>query len=199
MTGGDLSGPYFAAVVLLGGAGAAKLVRPRFAADALGVLGVKRGARAIVRGLATYELAVACACIAGGSRFAPFLLAATYFAFAVFGVALIASGHTEVSCGCFGVASHPVTYLHVIVNLTLGGAATAVGLLGHPGVAGWMKPTLTSVVALLASLGGTYLLYIGMTLLPQVERGRRAQSHDAEDGVRLNESPQPFSLQISNG
>lgn len=141
MTIPPIAGPYLAAVVLLGGAGLAKVVRPHDTAVAVGRAGLGLAltrTEKLVRAGAIVELAVAVAAIVTSGPVAPLLVAASYLAFAAFVTAALAWRWPIASCGCFGRPDTRPTTAHVVVN-----AAAAVVALWWAGTS--HHPVVTSL------------------------------------------------------
>ena len=101
MSGPVIAGPYLAAVVLLGAAGAAKVGRPGDTARALADAGFPVG-RTVVRLGALAELALAVAALAAPGPVTGGLVALAYAGFTVFVVLALRRGWALTSCGCFG-------------------------------------------------------------------------------------------------
>lgn len=103
-----------AAALLLGVAGAAKLLRPTATGAALATAGLPAGTGA-VRAVGVLEAAIAIGVVVRGGRVPTLLLALTYLAFAGF-VLRLRSVDTSAPCGCFG-RSTPVGVPHIVLNL----------------------------------------------------------------------------------
>lgn len=115
---------YLAVVLVLGLAGAAKVIRPRPAARALRTAGLAepaaRSATALVRVLGLGELAIVTAALVWGGRFPALAVTGAHLGFAGFSAVVrrrSSAGHGPADCGCFGVSGTPVTRRHVFVNL----------------------------------------------------------------------------------
>ncbi len=159
-----LAGPYYAAALLVAGAGAAKLARPDAAYRAVRAAGLP-ATRTLVRGLGAVEIGVAGAALAG-ARTGAMLLAASYLLFA--GYAAFA-GRRSAACGCFGEAGAPLGRLHVVVDLALAAVAAAVALAPLPGLAGLLaaQPVAGAPFAL-AVVVVAALLYVTLTRFAEV-------------------------------
>ena len=108
------------AALLLLVAGLAKVVRPAPTTDLLVSLGVPAGAAtAVVVGLA--EMVLGTTALAVGGPVTAAATGALYVAFVVVVVRAMAAGAT--SCGCFGRADAPPSWIHVIGNLVLAAAS----------------------------------------------------------------------------
>lgn len=106
---------YLMAAVLLGAAGASKVVTPEPASAALARLQLYHRPWA-VRALGLVELVVAVSAFILGGIVPATALAAFYAAFAVVAAAMVRSGSAE-PCGCFGRIEMPATRRHLIVNI----------------------------------------------------------------------------------
>jgi hypothetical protein len=106
------------AAILMVVAGAAKVVRPEPAANALGVVGIG-AAPAVIRLGAGLEVLVGLAAMAAPGPVPAFALGASYLAFAGFILVLRTKPGAE-SCGCFGADDEPPSLRHVVVDVLLG-------------------------------------------------------------------------------
>lgn len=151
-------GPFLAAAALLVVAGAAKVLRPGDLATALR-RSTGMGTSAVRVGAAG-ECAVGLAAIAHPSPLTAALVAASYGAFALYVAWLRWQGGPLATCGCFGAADTPPTFLHIAVDLAFAGSALAVmdgggggwlpdALAGQP-AAGWPLVAAAATVAFLA-------------------------------------------------
>jgi hypothetical protein len=118
-----IAGPYLAAVVLLGAAGAAKAVRPGDTARALADAGRPVG-RTAVRAGAVAEIALAVAALVAPGPLTGALVALAYTAFAGFVGLALRRGWALSSCGCFGRPDARPGPAHAALNA--GAAAAAV-------------------------------------------------------------------------
>lgn len=188
-----LTGPFVAALVLLGGAGFAKVLRPIPTMTALAAVGLTRGARCLVVMLGCLELIV-CAVALASPKMVPALAAsALYAAFAAFVAFLLLKGKTEVSCGCFGQEGMAIHPLHVAVNTAL--AAVCVSVSGASAVSFHRYVTHLTFEGI--ALFGTgvlcaYLVLVALTVVPHLERARLPGTADAK---RRTLQPRPFVLQ----
>jgi hypothetical protein len=123
VTASPVTGPYLAAVVLLGGAGVAKAARPYDTARALRVAGI-RADRGLVRLGALAELTVAAVALAWPGTVTGGLVAACYLGFSGFLVVALRRRWPISSCGCFGRPDVPPTRLHLVLDLAAAAAAT---------------------------------------------------------------------------
>ena len=116
---------YLMAAVLLGAAGASKVVTPEPASVALARLQLYHRQWA-VRLLGLVELVVAVSAFILGGIIPATALAALYAGFAVVAAAMVRSESKE-PCGCFGRIDMPATRRHVTVNIlaAIAGVAAA--------------------------------------------------------------------------
>lgn len=158
-----LAGPFLIACAILGLGGIAKVVAPLPARQALRTLGVPTPIAA-VRLLGCAELALACAAFFSGGTILPILVGVAYLAFAGFVVIMLRrSGDT--SCGCFGSAATPPSWLHVLVNLASAGVAFAA--IGIDSLGTVLDEQPAAGIPLLGLVAvGTYALYLLLTALP---------------------------------
>jgi hypothetical protein len=117
-----IAAPYLAATVMLGAAGAVKLLRPDDTARALRLASIPAH-RTTVRTGALLEVAVAVAALAAPGPVTGGLVAASYGAFTVFVLAALFRGWPLSSCGCFGRPDARPTYTHAALDLAAVGAA----------------------------------------------------------------------------
>jgi hypothetical protein len=115
MTVPVVTAPFLAAAVLLGFAGAAKIVRPGDTARALRLAGLP-ASRTWVRAGALGEAAVACAALAVPGPVTGALVAGSYAAFTGFVVVALRRRWPLSSCGCFGKPDTPPTRSHAALN-----------------------------------------------------------------------------------
>jgi len=161
----SLAGPYLMVCVILALAGLAKVASPRPAREAIAALGV-RVPLLVIRVLGTAEIALAIAAALKGGEILPSLVGMAYVAFAGFVVIMLTRGDA-VSCGCFGSASTPPSWLHVTLNIV--SATAAFGASGIDGLATTIEHQAGAGIPLLGFvLVGSYLLFILLTVLPVV-------------------------------
>jgi len=147
------AGPFAAACVLLGAAGAAKLRRPVTTQAAASALGLP-DTRAAVRALGICELGAAGAGVAFGGA------GAAAVAIAYFGLAAAAwrlyTRAPETPCGCLGGSTTPATASHVVVNIGAASIATLAVGSGPPVAAAghhaWMVATFIVLAGSCAAL-----------------------------------------------
>jgi hypothetical protein len=170
----ELIGLYLVAAGLLVGAGVAKTVRPSDTARALKALpGIRAVPTPLLREAtrvgAAAEVVLGLAALMAPRPLIGILLAASYVLFAAVTAIVRVRGGAVSSCGCFGRADTPASWLHVVLDLTLAVAAAAVassaaatattlGVLAHQPWSG--------VPLLFASAVGVWLTYLAMTGLP---------------------------------
>lgn len=159
--------PYGIAIALLAAAGITKVRDPRDTVGALARSGLVVPPVA-VRGLAAFEVGLAAAALATGSRTGATLVGLSYVAFAVF-VAQARVRHLPIgSCGCFGRLETPPTVGHLLVNL--GCALAALGA-AAAGPTAWLglgdlDPAAAVTVAALVVAGVT-LAAVLVTVVPR--------------------------------
>ena len=115
MTVPAVAAPYIASTVLLGVAGAAKILRPESTARALQQAGLP-GSRRSVRAGALIELGVAAAALVAPGPVTGALVAASYAAFAAFVAVAVRFRWPISSCGCFGTPDTIPTAAHAVLN-----------------------------------------------------------------------------------
>jgi hypothetical protein len=120
-----LSGPFLATCVLLGWAGATKVMRPSDTRAAARAIGVPSSTRA-VRVLGCVELGAAVAGTAFGG-IAALGVALVFVALTIGGGRLLARA-PDVPCGCLGAPGAVVSRTHVIVNAS--SVVVAIGAAG---------------------------------------------------------------------
>lgn len=161
-----LSGPFVIAALLLATAGVAKIVTPEPTRAALASVGVRVPAAAVVA-LGVAEVAVGAWSVAWGGRLAAAVLCVAYLSFA--GFVVLARRADTASCGCFGSASTPPSGVHLAVNLALAAIAGLALAAGVPPVADVLADQPLGGAAYVGFvIGGTYLTYVLLTLLPRV-------------------------------
>lgn len=163
-----LTGPFFAAVALLGAAGGAKLARPGAARAALASVRLPATDGA-VRVLGAAEVGVAILALGLGGAPAALAVGAWYAAFAAFVTFVLSRGGTLRSCGCFGTPDTPPTRLHIGVNLAFAGTAALVARGGAPSLpAALSGQPLGGLPLLAAVVVCAWLAYLTLTVLPTV-------------------------------
>lgn len=162
-----LAGPLFAAALLMGLAGALKLIRPDSTRVALRTAGLPSHSFA-VRVLGATEVIGSAAVVVLGGRLAGALVAAAYLGFAGFAAQLSRQSRRAVPCGCFGSSTAPVGPLHVGVNAGLAAVGLAstvwptggIASISHTPLAGTLFVTFTVLLA--------WLLLVALTTLPEL-------------------------------
>lgn len=129
-----IAGPFLAAVLLLGGAGLVKLVRPHDTAVALRAAGwglrLSRAELAVRIGAAA-ELAVATGALLAPGPLPATLVAVSYLGFSGFIATALHRRWPIASCGCFGRPDTVPTKSHVVVNAAAALAAGWWALAAH--------------------------------------------------------------------
>jgi hypothetical protein len=147
------TGLFLAAAALLVIAGAQKVADPLPLVRALRSTGLKVPASA-VRVVAAGEVAVGIGSVVTGNGIA---VALSYLAFTAFVVVAKVKGGVLASCGCFGKADTPPTWLHAGITLGLAVAST-------PGRSAGIDLALLASAAAVAATG-----YLVMAVLPLVQ------------------------------
>lgn len=168
-----VAGPFFAAVLVLGAAGALKVARPDPARVALRTAGLPSSAAA-VRVLGAGELAIAAWALGWGGRGAAAAVALAYVGFAGFAERVRRTSRGRASCGCFGSSGAPLTRLHVVVDSVV--ALVALAAVARP-VPGLLDAAAETPAAGVAFLGYTFLLawllQVALTALPELQAAVR--------------------------
>ena len=164
--------PYGIAVVLLLAAGIAKLIEPRETAGALLRSGLRVPPVAVRVG-AAFEVGLALAALAAGTRTAAAVVGLSYVAFTAFVVQALVRRVPVGSCGCFGRVDTPPSVWHVVVNLGCAGAAAGAAVVGP---APWLGlgdlasgPAFLAVLLVLAGAGLAAAL---LTIVPRTFAAR---------------------------
>ncbi len=152
---------HAAASVLVVVAGVAKIARPASTAELLGSLGLP-GGRRLSALLGAFEVGVGGAALAVGGAAVVMAIGVLYIGFAAVVVRAIAVGAE--SCGCFGRADAPPSWIHVVGNtgfavvsfVALGGDTPTEVMEGQP-AAGIGFVLLVGVIAGLALVTFTAL------------------------------------------
>ena len=124
----ELIGPYLIGCTLLFFAGVTKAARPDDTARALGPLMPRRlgglvqfrHVRTIIRLAAMFEAGLGVVALILPRSLTAAFVAASYLTFAAVVAYARSRGGALASCGCFGTADTPATFLHVVVDLALG-------------------------------------------------------------------------------
>lgn len=159
-----LLGISISLALLVGAAGAGKLVDPRHTAGALAAVNLPHSWN-IVRAFGLLEVTIAVLVVGVGGVLPTALLAGLYAGFAVFVVLALQSDTPLSSCGCFGAADTPPGAAHLVVNvvamLALSGLAMSKGAVGLRAAAISDLPVILSGVVL------GYLLYALLSVRPR--------------------------------
>ena len=167
-----LAGPFAIAYVLLAVGGAAKAVRPRDTANALGAIGVKfpriLPARLVVRVGGVLEAAIAVAALLVGGPALCALVAASYLAFAGFVMVALRSGAPISSCGCFGKVDTPPSVIHVVLDAGFAGVAAGAAFTGGVALPDVLADQpLAGVPFVLLVVIGCSLVFLAFSSLPK--------------------------------
>jgi Methylamine utilisation protein MauE len=183
----ELIGLYLIAAGLLVVAGIAKTLHPDDTARAMGTLlplwtprplqslGLLRQS---IRVLALTEVAVGLAALTRAGPLTGILVASSYVLFACVVAYARVRGGPLATCGCFGRPHTPATWLHVVLNLVLAGAAlgVATGSGGGGSIAAVLAHQPWAGAPLLfASAVGLGLTMMALSTLPVLEGARRAR------------------------
>jgi len=181
----ELIGPYLAACLLLVGAGVAKAWRPDDTARALvPLLGSASPAavRLAVRVAAGAEAVLGACAMVWPAPGTASLVAASYAGFAGFVLHARRRGGALATCGCFGRADTPPTRLHVVVDLSLAGAALSVALRASDG--GWLPVLLArqpwhGLPLVLTAAVCAWLVFHALSTLPRALASARVVRGEA--------------------
>jgi hypothetical protein len=157
-----LTVPHAIAALVLGVAGLAKLRSPWAAAGAGGVR------PAAIRGLATFELALAGWALLAAGALGSALMSALYLGFAATALVLARRGQ---ACGCFGSEREPASVLQALVSVALALICAACAL-SAPHALGWIlgrSPGIASVLVL-GTAGAVYGVVLAYSELPLLWR-----------------------------
>jgi hypothetical protein len=170
-------GPYLTACALLVVAGVTKVVRPADTATSLAAaMAVPRQrAQDMVRVGAFVEAVLGLVAISRPSVVAAAAVAASYFAFTVYVLWLRRTKGALASCGCFGSPDTVPTSAHILVNLGLTIAASAVAATadGTGIVALLDAQPWAGLPLVLTSAAGAVLAFGVLSHLARVEGARR--------------------------
>ena len=167
-------------------AGVAKTLRPDDTARAVSSLVPGRTPRPLqslgfqrqlVRVLALTEVAVGLAALARTGPVTGALVASSYVLFACVVAYARLRGGPLATCGCFGRPDTPATWLHVVLNLALAGAALVVATSSSGGgrsiVAVLAHQPWAGAPLLFASAVGLGLTMVALSTLPVLQGARR--------------------------
>ena len=147
------TGVFLAAAALLVLAGAQKVVDPHPLVRALRSTGLTVSP-SVVRAWALVEVVIGVGSVITGNGIA---VAASYLVFTAFVVVAKTKGGVLASCGCFGKADTPPTWLHVMITAGLAVAAV-------PGRTAALDLALLAAAAAVAATA-----YLAMAVLPVLQ------------------------------
>lgn len=169
---GAWSGPFLIAVALLATAGVAKAIRPRDTAHALRGMGLPVSPT-LVRLGGVAEVVISIAAALTGDPIWAGLVAASYLAFTGFVVVALVRHAPISSCGCFGRADTPPSFVHIAVNLAAAVSASAVAVGDGGGIVSVLRDQpVAGLPMLMLTAVGVYATLTALTVLPQLERLR---------------------------
>lgn len=175
---------HAAAAVLVVVAGAAKIARPAPTAELLGSLGLPEDRRvaALLGGL---EVVVGVGALAVGGPVVAVAVGALYTGFTLTVVRALAVGAE--SCGCFGRADAPPSWIHVVGNLAFAVVSFAAGAGDTPVDVMEGQPAAgVGFVVLVGVIAG--LALVAFTALPEALAARRGTTplrrHDPAERPR---------------
>ena len=162
--GGALTVPFAVAAVVLCWAGAAKLRKPEPAVRAIAAAGFAAASPALVRAVATGEVALGLWCALRPGRLAALLLGCVYVAFCCLSLALAAR---SVDCGCFGERDAPASGAQPLVSGVLASVALAAVAWSVHGPEWVIDRSVPSALVLALAIGaGAYATVLVYTELP---------------------------------
>lgn len=181
-------------------AGASKLTDPAPVAATLSALRRPSGSTAhpagpgsgvgLARSVGALEVVVGLAALTVGGPLVALAVAAAYAAFAV--VVVVARSRGLESCGCFGVASAPPSWVHVAVNVVSAAVAVAAAVAGpvpaSDGLSALGGPDAV-VVGCLVLLATALVVVIDTTVADVVEAARLVRSQADDDPTPSPERP----------
>jgi len=171
-----LAGPFAIAAVVLALGGALKAFEPGDTAHALRTLGVPAG-RTLVRVGGAAEAILATAALVTGLPALVALVAVSYLMFAIVVFVALRSGRPISSCGCFGKADTPPSWVHIGIDLASAGVAAAAAFaatseIALPDVVA--DQPLAGVPFLLLVAVGVGFVFLALTALPKTLAAMRA-------------------------
>jgi hypothetical protein len=162
-------GPFVIAAALLAIGGGLKAIEPGDTANALRGVGLPVGAWAVRAG-GVAEVAVGVWALATGAHAAAILVALSYVAFTGFVLVALVRDAPIASCGCFGKADTPPSWVHIGVNLVAVAAAVVVAIDPGAGLGDVLADQpLAGIPFVLLTLTGMFLAFLALTLLPRTE------------------------------
>jgi hypothetical protein len=163
-----LAGPWTIVTGLLLLGGTLKAAHPSDTARALEDLGLPVS-EPLVRAGGLAEVAVAAIALTTGAWPFAALVALSYLLFLTFVVAALRSKTPVSSCGCFGRADTPPTFVHVAVNAAAAGVALAAVVAPLPGLASIVADQPAwGIPFLFLGVLGVYLVFLILSALPRV-------------------------------
>jgi hypothetical protein len=167
-----LAGPFAIAAVLLAVGGAAKALRPRDTAHALGAVGMKfprwLPGRVVVRIGGAVEAVVGVAALLVGGPVLCALVAASYLAFAGFVVVALRTGAPISSCGCFGKVDTPPSVVHVVLDVAFAAVAAVAAFVGDVALPDVLADQpLAGVPFVMLLVIGCSLVFLAFSSLPK--------------------------------
>lgn len=176
---------FHSAALLLVISGLAKVANPRPAQFAIShALGLRLSrARQTSYMVATLEIIAGVSSLVSPLSAGPALMLGLYLGFLVFILYLLLRGGKSSSCGCFGTADSPPSWLHVGINV-LGIAASAWAIqtevpsfLSKVSNEGWL-----GFIGLFGTVGLVYLVISAMVLLPAAFSAFQADPSEGSAG-----------------
>jgi hypothetical protein len=168
-----LAGPFAIACALLAIGGALKAAQPLDTANALRATRLPSAPR-LVRAGGAMEAVVAIAALVTGWWVLALLVAASYFAFALFVIEARRAGKPLSSCGCFGKVDTPPTSVHIVIDLTVAAVAAAVAFSADVALPDVLADQpLAGLPFMLLVLIGVYLVFLAFTALPKTMAAAR--------------------------
>ena len=163
-----MEGWFFLVAALLVWSGIRKFADPEPTSGALRAAGLP-SSRLSVLGLASVEVGVGSAALLFSGRLYPWAVAVVYAGFAGF-VGLAMSRRLPIaSCGCFGKADTPPTWIHLVINVAAVAGAIAYASAGGPTLPSLLAEQPLAGIAYVGFLGiGVYCLFLLLSELPRL-------------------------------
>jgi hypothetical protein len=163
-----VEGWFFLVAALLVWSGIRKFADPEPTSGALRAAGLP-SSRLSVLGLSSVEVAVGTAALLFSGATIAWAVAAVYAGFAAFVTLAISRRLPIASCGCFGKADTPPTWIHLVINLAAVGGALAHAAAGGPSLPAVLAEQPLAGLAYVGFLGiGVYCLYLLLSELPRL-------------------------------
>jgi hypothetical protein len=157
---------FFLAAALLVVAGAVKLANPRPTAQALVDAGIP-ARDPWGRTLGAVEVAAGAWALVGPSSGGAIALAAAYLVFAAFLAVVLVRNPGADSCGCAGSKAVPPSRIHLVLNVTAAGVASAYAVVDGPTAARWLSSLGWAAVPAVAGLAlAGWLAVVVVTEVP---------------------------------